>query len=98
MKSSRRTVSIALPSRSEPRSPRRPSSRTFASRSRLKSSSLLTGGLGGGMNHPLTTRIRLGSRPLLGRLGGGAMQAERDDPDADAEQAQLDRVEHRAVG
>src|SRR5215204_4751587 len=52
MKSSRRTVSIALRSRSERRSPRRLSSSIFASRSRRRSSSLLTGWLGGGMSHP----------------------------------------------
>src|ERR671910_89973 len=53
MKSSRRTVSIALRSRAERRSPRRPSSPIFASRSRRRSSSPLTGWLGGGMTHPL---------------------------------------------
>jgi hypothetical protein len=53
MNSSRATVSIARRSRSEQRSPRRPSSPIFASRSRRRSSSLLTGRLGGGMTHPL---------------------------------------------
>ena len=52
MKSSRATVSIAARSRSEQRSPRRPSSPIFASLSRLRSSSLLSGRLGGGMTHP----------------------------------------------
>ena len=52
MKSSRRTVSIALRSRWERRSPRRSSSPIFASRSRRRSSSLLTGWLGGGISHP----------------------------------------------
>src|SRR5215216_3051114 len=57
MKSSRRTVSMALRSRSERRSPRRPSSPIFASRSRRRSSSPLTGWLGGGMTHPLFIRL-----------------------------------------
>jgi hypothetical protein len=47
-------MSIALRSRSERRSPRRPSSAIFASRSRRRSCWLLTGRLGGGTNHPLT--------------------------------------------
>jgi hypothetical protein len=53
MKSSRATVSIAPRSRSERRSPRRPSSPIFASRSRRRSWSLLSGRLGGGITHPL---------------------------------------------
>src|ERR687898_1369716 len=53
MKSSRRTVSIAVRSRSERRSPRRPSSPILASRSRRRSSSPLIGWRGGGMTHPL---------------------------------------------
>src|SRR5215211_63628 len=52
MKSSRRTVSIARRSRSERSSPRRSSSPILASRSRRRSSSLLTGRLGSGMSHP----------------------------------------------
>jgi hypothetical protein len=66
MKSSRRTVSIARPSRSERRSPRRPSSAPLASRSRRRPSSPLTGWLGGGMTHPLTTTSRSGeSEPTV---------------------------------
>ena len=53
MKSSRRTINMALRRRSERRSPRRPSSAIFVSRSRRRSSSLLTDWHGGGMTHPL---------------------------------------------
>jgi hypothetical protein len=67
MKSSRATVSIALRSRSERRSPRRPSSLIFASRSRRSSSSLLTGRLGGGMSHPLIGPRRRRTPPACRR-------------------------------
>src|SRR5919109_3648475 len=53
MKSSRATLSIALRSRSERRSPRRLSSPIFASRSRRRSSLLLSGRPGGGTTHSL---------------------------------------------
>src|SRR4051812_19376962 len=53
MKSSRRTASIAVRSRSERRSPRRASSTTLASRSRCRSASRLTGRPGGGTIQPL---------------------------------------------
>ena len=77
MKSSRGTFSIASRSRSERRSPRRSSSPIFASRSRRRSSSLLTGRLGGGMTHPL-----IGLRSRCGHANPRGSRSDAGRPDS----------------